>query len=115
MPRVISVHEYELADRAAPAEFEAALRRAEERGLFRLPGLEAHFFVKGLRGVRRGRYAAIWIYASREAWEALWGPPDRPKPKHEYPQSWRIWEDEVLAPFVAGDPDRIAFTAYGTL
>ncbi len=38
-----------------------------------------------------------------------------PRPKQDYPPSWKIWEDEVLAPFLAEHPERIAFTAYQQL
>ena len=65
-------------------------------------------------GVNVG-YAALWIYESREAWEHLWGTPEHPRPSQEYPDSWRVWEEEVLAPFLGDHPDRIRFTAYGEL
>lgn len=112
MARVISIHEYELKSGVDERTFQEAIRTAERRGLFRLPGLEAYYFVKGLRGVRSGRYAAVWIYESREAWEALWGAAARPKRKEQYPPAWQVWEDEILAPLLAWAPDEIVFTAY---
>lgn len=112
MAHVISIHEYDLKPGVADADFERALHDAEKRGLFALPGLIGHRFLRGLKGHRRGRYAAIWIFASAEAWEALWGPPDRPLPPAEYPATWKIWETEVLARFLARDPDTIRFTSY---
>ncbi len=115
MPRIISIHEYVLRDEVDAAAFEAALREARERGLFQLPGLERFHFLRGIRGDRRGRYAAVWVYESRDAWEALWGPVDAPATKADYPETWKVWEDEVLAPFLAGDPDRITFTSYQEL
>ena len=112
MGRVISVHEYVLRDGVTRAQFERAVREAEERNLFDLPGLETYHFVEGIRGVREGRYAAIWIYESKAAWEALWGSEGDPIDKAAYPERWRVWEDEVLAPLLVDDPDRIDFTSY---
>jgi len=113
--RIISIHEYELKPDVDEATFVQAVQQAQERGLFRLPGLVAHRFVRGIRGHRTGAFAAIWIYASREAWEQLWGPPMQPRPPAEYPENWKIWEAEVLAPFLDRHPDRIRFTAYEEL
>ena len=73
MGRVVSIHEYELKPGTNIEQFEQVLRDAEARGLLQLPGLVAHYFVKGAKGVRRGGYAAVWIYESREAWEHIWG------------------------------------------
>jgi hypothetical protein len=63
----------------------------------------------------RGRYAAVWIYESREAWQRLWGTPAEPRRFPDYPENWRIWEEEVLAPLLSEIPDAIAFTAYDEL
>lgn len=115
MSQVISIHEYALKPDVDERRFERAIRGARESGLLRLPGLVRCHFVKGIRGARRGRYAAIWVYESRQAWEDLWGPLDRPRGKQAYPENWRTWEDEVLTPFLAQDPDRITFTAYEEL
>lgn len=71
--KMISIHEYELQPGSDPQRFEQAFRDAEARGLFDLPGLMAHHFVKGIKGARRNAYAAVWVYESREAWERLWG------------------------------------------
>jgi heme-degrading monooxygenase HmoA len=109
---VISVHEYELKPGVQAADFERALRDAEHRGLLELPGLCEHHFLRGVKGARRGAYAAIWVFESREAWEKLWGRPDTPHPPSRYPEQWRVWENEVLAPFLARDPDTIRFTSY---
>lgn len=112
---MISVHEYELKPGCDPLLFEQTLREAERRGLFDLPGLTAHHFVKGVKGARRNAYAAVWVYESREAWEQLWGTLDRPRRPEEYPETWRVWEQELLAPALNGDPDAIRFTAYEEL
>jgi hypothetical protein len=79
MGRVVSIHEYELKAGASVEEFEQVLRDAEARGLLKLPGLVTHYFMKGAKGVRRGAYAAVWIYESRSAWENLWGTPEHPR------------------------------------
>jgi hypothetical protein len=110
--RVVSVHEYELRPGIEPADFERALRDAERRGLFDLPGLGEHHFLRGLKGARRGAYAAVWIFDSREAWEKLWGPPGAPLPPSQYPEKWQVWENEILAPLLSQDPDTIRFTSY---
>lgn len=112
MARVVSVHEYTLKHGVDEAAFEHALRDAEAAGLLNIPGLVSHHFVKGLRGARRGCYAAIWIYNSREAWEALWGSVDHPRSPKEYPENWKVWEKQVLARFLDRDPDSIQYTSY---
>lgn len=112
MPKVISIHKYALKHGVDEARFEAAIGKARESGLLRLPGMVDYHFVKGIRGRDRGHYAALWIYESREAWERLWGTLDHPHEKRDYPLNWKIWEDEVLAPFLDRDPDQIEFTAY---
>lgn len=113
--QIVSIHEYELKPDADPAQFEAAVRQARDRNLLALPGLVDYYLLKGIKGDRVDRYAAVWIYESRAAWDALWGPPDDPVDKEEYPDSWQIWEDEVLAPFLHRDPDTIRFTSYREL
>ena len=112
MAQIISVHEYELRPGVREEELEHALQDAERRGLFELPGLIGHRFLKGLKGARPGRYAAIWIFESRAAWEKLWGTPDAPRPPADYPDKWKVWENEVLAPFLVQHPDTIRFTSY---
>lgn len=114
MPHIISIHEYTLKPDVEAAAFERAVKRAREQGLLQIPGLSEFHFLKGVKGTRRGQYAALWVYESREAWESVWGPPERSKSKAEYPRNWQIWEDEVLAPYLVSDPDRIVFTAYET-
>ena len=115
MAKVISVHEYELRPGVQAADFERARRDAEQRGLFDLPGLVGHHFLKGLKGARAGAYAAIWIFESREAWENLWGTVEAPRPAADYPDKWKVWENEVLALLLAQDPDTIRFTSYQEL
>ena len=31
---------------------------------------------------------------------------------HEYPETWKVWEKELLAPFLKDHPDAIRLTAY---
>lgn len=112
MPRIISVHEYTLKPQIDVSQFEMAIQDAKNQGLFNLPGLVEYSFVKGIRGARQDQYAAIWVYESEEAWANLWGSVGQPHNKDEYPQTWKIWEDEVLAPFIIQDPDKIVFTSY---
>ena len=112
MKRVISVHEYELKNSISGGQFEAAVENARKRELFDLPGLMKYYFLKRIRGTREVEYIAIWIYESRAAWERLWGKADSPLKKEDYPEKWKIWEDEILAPLLAQDPDRIDYAAY---
>ena len=55
MARIISVHEYDLKPGSNPAQLEQALRDGEARGLFDLPGLMTHHFIKGREGRTAGR------------------------------------------------------------
>jgi hypothetical protein len=109
---IVSVHHYELAESATDRAFRAAVREAERRGLFDLPGLVDYRFLRGLKGARRDGYAALWTYESEAAWERLWGPVEDPVPKAEYPERWVEWEDDLLAPLLADDPDEIDYTSY---
>lgn len=109
---IVSIHEYDLAPEATPDAFEAAVEEAQSRGLFALPGLVEYEFLRGIKGARADRYTAIWRYESRDAWADLWGPADDPVPKSGYPETWRVWEDELLAPLLAEDPDETSFTSY---
>ena len=80
-----------------------------------MPGLENYRLLAGIKGIGRGECAAMWIYKSREAWEALWGPVDDPTPAKEYPPRWRVWEQDYLGPLLATNPDDIKFTTYEEL
>ena len=115
MSRIFAVHEYVLKPGVDVSEFERAIRQADQRGLLVLPGLVDHFFLKGLKGCRNGCYAAIWVFENRAAWERLWGTPDHPIGKQDYPSNWKVWEDEVLAPFLDREPDTITYTDYEEL
>jgi hypothetical protein len=115
MSRIISIHEYDLTPDSDSRQFEQALRDADARGLLQLPGLAAHYFMKGIKGAQHGAYAALWVYDTRAAWERLWGTPTQPRNPQEYPANWQVWEAEVLAPFLAQHPDAIRFTAYEEL
>src|SRR2546430_13375698 len=111
MARMISIHEYDLRPGSGAGRFEEAIRAAEARGLFALRGLTAHHFIKGVKGARNDAYAAVWVYESREAWERLWGTLERPLERTQYPEKWRVWEKERLAPHPSRPPARINITA----
>lgn len=112
MAKVISVHEYKLKDGVSRQQFEAAVEDARQADLFSLAGLIDCHFVQRIRGTRDIEFAAIWMYESRESWERLWGKVGQPVRKEHYPEKWKIWEDEILAPLLAQDPDRIDYAAY---
>lgn len=110
---VISVHHYELTEGVDPSDFRDAVEEAVSRDLFdNIPGLVDYRIGRGIRGARSGKFAAVWIYESKEAWVDLWGPVGDPVPKAEYPDAWLTWEDELLAPLLVEDPDKIEFTSY---
>ena len=115
MSKVISIHEYILKPGVNEEQFEKGILNARKRGLLCLPGLVDYYLVKGIRGFRNGLYAAVWVYESKEAWESLWGPLNKPLSKSDYPQNWKVWENEVLFPFLDQDPDKIRFTSYQEL
>ena len=72
MAKVISIHEYDLKPGAVEADFERAILEAERRGLFALPGLVGHHFLKGIKGGSKGRvYRCLDIRKPRSMGEAL--------------------------------------------
>lgn len=110
---ITSVHHYELADSADESDVRAAVAEAEERGLFEdVPALVEYRFGRGIRGTRLDRFAAVWTYEDREAWADVWGSVGAEPSKADYPEPWRVWEDELLDPILAGDPDAIDYTTY---
>ena len=112
MPKVISVHEYKLKPGVDALAFEDAYRQAKADGLFYLPGLVEKYLVRGIKGQRRGAYATIWVYESREAWERLWGAVGSPVSQSDYPPGWLTWEKKILSQFLDEHPDKIRFTSY---
>jgi len=112
MAKVISIHEYKLKSGISSEQFENAVENARSRGLFDLPGMMGYHFLKHIRGTRKVEYAAIWIYEDRDSWEKLWGKADNPIKKENYPQKWKIWENEILAPLLTQNPDHIFYAAY---
>jgi hypothetical protein len=115
MKMIWSLHEYDILKTASEMEFEKAILRARENGLVHLPGLREIHFLKGIRGQRREKYAALWGYESFNTWNQNWGPLHDPRKKENYPENWKIWENEILDPFLKGDPDDISFTTYQEL
>lgn len=112
MGKVISIHRYQVKPGSTQQDFMDTIVEAVEMELFDLPGLESYRFMFGIKGEDRGRWSAIWVYSSRESWERLWGTTSKPKTKAYYPEKWRRWEDELLAPLLDGDPDTISFSVY---
>ncbi len=114
-PRIVSIHQYTLRSGIDPERFIDAVRQARTRGLFDLPGLIEYRFVRRIRGSGGSELAAIWVYESRQAWERLWGPVHQPLAPDAYPDSWKVWENELLRPLLDCDPDKITFAAYEEL
>ncbi|MDQ2072328.1 hypothetical protein RBH20_07210 [Haloarcula sp. H-GB4] len=113
---IISIHHYELADSASPADFRDAVTVAVDEALFDdIPGLVDYRIGRGIKGSRTDQFAAVWVYESTASWEAVWGPVDDPVPKSAYPDAWLRWEDELLDSVLADDPDRIEYTSYEVL
>jgi hypothetical protein len=110
--RVISIHEYELKPGVDPEVFERTFKRADQEGLFDLPGLIDYVLLRGMKGHRRNQYTVLWVYQDRAAWERLWGPPDDPYGPESYPERWKSWERDFLAPLLETDPDHIHYTSY---
>jgi hypothetical protein len=109
---IISIHHYELAESVTDQEFHDAVCKAEQRGLFDLPGLVEYQFLQGIKGTRKEGHTALWTYESRQAWQALWGPSEDPVSQDEYPDKWQRWEENLLAPLIPGNPDNIDHTSY---
>jgi hypothetical protein len=40
---------------------------------------------------------------------------EQPRAPREYPEKWRIWEEELMAPILSSHPDAIKFTTYEEL
>ena len=106
MSRIISIHEYTLRPDVSAAQFEKTVEQARKRRLFNLPGLIEYYFLKRIRGTRQTDYAAIWIYENKTAWTNLWGTMNNPVKKENYPEQWKVWENELLA------PDKIFYASY---
>ncbi len=113
MIEITSIHRYKLAETATPSEFYDAVAEAVDRGLFeQISGLVDYQILRGVKGKRADEFAAVWMYESRKAWRDVWGPVDDPVPKTDYPEEWLVWEDELLEPILAEDPDEIEYTSY---
>ncbi len=71
-----------------------------------LPGLMEHHFLKGIKGAQGGQYVAVWgTPGSRLIIRA------QSRIIRRAPQQW----EQLLAPFLDQEPDRIEFTAYEEL
>jgi len=112
MKRVISIHDYKLKQGVSSEQFETSVAKARQLDLFNLSGLIEFHFLRRIRGSRNVEYTAIWIYQNRASWEKLWGKTDNLIEKENYPENWKRWENEFLAPLLAQDPDRIDYAAY---
>lgn len=110
---MVSIHQYELADSATPSDFRDAVAAAVDQNVFdAIPGLVEYRIGRGIKGSRTDQFAAVWVYESKASWEAVWGSVDDPVSKSAYPDAWLRWEDELLDPVLANDPDNIEYTSY---
>jgi len=112
--RIVSLHVYKLKAKTEPKAFEQRVGDYLYRSFRGLRGLTSSHFVKGIRGLYKGRYATLWVYENRDSWERLWGPLERPRQQAYYPKEWKRWES-FLEPFLQQDPDKITFTAFEEL
>ena len=106
------MHEYILRTDVKEVDLENAVQEAHRHGLLQFAGIEEYHFVRCIRCAQSDCYGTIWNYESKEAWEMLWGSAGKPLSREDYPEKWKVWEQEVLAPFLEDDPDKIRFTAY---
>lgn len=109
---IVSIHRYDLATDATEAELRSAFEEATQRNLFDLPGLVQQTLLRGIKGDGAGDVGALWVYESRTAWEAIWGPPEDPTDWGGYPEEWQTWESELLDPLLADHPDEITYTSF---
>jgi hypothetical protein len=107
MPKVFGYHEFDLREGADEKEFEEDISKSIAE--IKLPGLIDKFFVKGVRGKRRGKYAVIWVFESLEAIESLWGTEDDPKPG---PDIFLDYEEKVLGPYIDRPAQQIVWSDY---
>ncbi|MFP3855075.1 MAG: hypothetical protein ACLFWD_12365 [Anaerolineales bacterium] len=109
---MFSLHYYRLKEGVSRQSLAAAFAQAKEEGLFELPGLQEAYLLWGRKGREADQPAALWVYESYGAWEALWGPPEDPIGQDEYPSRWVRWERELLEPLLVGDPDKVPLTSF---
>src|SRR5262245_52229509 len=115
MARTISVHEYELKPGTDPERFEQTLRDAEALGLFDLPGLISHHFVKGVKGARRDAYAGSGSTKAGMFGNDCGAPGSIRRHPPSILRQWRLWENQFLMPVLSTVPDAIRFTSYEEL
>jgi hypothetical protein len=109
MARIVAVHELDLKPGVDRAEFEWVVREATV-GLEReMPGLQQRLFLRGYKAARKGEYAMLWVFESRDALEAMFGTEDDPKPG---PEAFVRYEAAIGPYLAAARPDLIRFTDY---
>jgi hypothetical protein len=107
--RIVAVHELELKAGVDRARFERVVRRRIAGLGLQMPGLVERRFLKGYKGARAGEYAMLWVFESRAALEAMFGPPERPE---RGPEAFVRYE-EAIGPYLAApSPELIRFTDY---
>jgi hypothetical protein len=109
MARIVALHELDLKPGVDRREFERAVRAATA-GLEReMPGLVERMFLLGYKAARKGEYAMLWVFESRDALEALFGTEDEPSPG---PAAFVRYEAAIAPYLSAPRPDLIRFTDY---
>jgi hypothetical protein len=106
---IYCVHEHELLPGVDIAQYERDVARAI--AAMQVPGLLHARHLKGIGGVRSGRYAVLWLFANEEALLQNFGGPR----EQTWPAAWLHYEDVVLAPYLDRHGDKIDFTDYRPL
>jgi hypothetical protein len=103
---IYAIHEHELKPGVDVTQYERDVATAIAH--MNIPGLVAAHHLRGWRGVRRKRYAVLWIFASEATLTENFGTPDQ----RRWPPDWDHYENVVLAQYLDRHPDAIDYTDY---
>jgi hypothetical protein len=103
---ICAIHEHELRPEVDVASYEREVGAAIAQ--MRISGLRQAFHLKGWRGARTGRYAVLWIFASKEALEENFGTAE----ERRWPPDWADYENTILTRYLDRHPDTILYTDY---
>lgn len=106
---VICMHEHELRQNVNIILYEKEVIQGISQ--IHIPGLLRTFFLKGGKGIRKDKYAVVWIFDNFESLDLNFGTLENPK----CPPAWLYYENEILTKYLIGHPDKIYFTDYGII